>query len=97
MASGYVGRDGRARASKPFSLAGAIWHVVDVADAFVRTLVVEGYAETYAARGRGGAATGRADARGTANATGGAVGGGARVRGFSNVRTIDHAAPAVGG
>jgi len=84
----YVTRDGATRATRPFALAACVWGAVDVVDAFFRTLLVDGYAETYAGRGPTRVAATRARDGG---------GGGANVRGFANVRTIDHAAPTAGG
>jgi hypothetical protein len=92
----YVTASGTTRTSTPFSPTRVVWECVGIVDAFVRTLLVEGYAETYVASGsRGGATTtttinGRVPGRREG-------GGGARVSGFANVRTIDHSAPATGG
>ena len=52
-ATAYVARDGSARSRKPWSLSGLAWGAIGVVDAFVRTLVVEGYADAYAGRGGG--------------------------------------------
>ena len=93
-AMAYVTRDGATRATRPFALAACVWGAVDVVDAFFRTLLVDGYAETYAGRGPTRDATRRAGAATRARDGGG---GGANVRGFANVRTIDHAAPTAGG
>ena len=86
---------GTVRARAPFSPIGTAWACVDVVVAFVRTMLEPGYAEVYASR----ATTTRtttvvAPGRVRTNAGGG---GSASVRGYSNVRTIDHSAPAVGG
>jgi hypothetical protein len=98
----YVTRDGATRATRPFALAALVWSAIDIVDAFLRTLLIEGYADAYAGR-----ASASASARGTARAPGAPRGrvavnrasasGGASVRGFANVRTIDHTAPTVGG
>ena len=97
-APAYVARDGTARARKPWSLSGLAWGAIGVADAFVRTLVVEGYAEAYAGRaGARGGVNGGASARGRVTVNRGGGNAGANVRGFANVRTIDHSAPAAGG
>ena len=93
-AMAYVTRDGATRATRPFALAACVWGAVDVVDAFFRTLLVDGYAETYAGRGPTRDAT-RGRVAATRARDGG--GGGANVRGFANVRTIDHAAPTAGG
>ena len=93
-ATAYVARDGSARSRKPWSLSGLAWGAIGVVDAFVRTLVVEGYADAYAGRGGGS----RARANEGVNARGRVTvnrGGGASVRGFGdNVRGVDHSAPA---
>ena len=81
----YVARDG-AVAARPFSLVAALWGALDVVDAFFRTLLVEGHADAYA-RGR----------RASRVRVGATTARGANVRGFANVRTIDHAAPTAGG
>ena len=88
----YVARDGTTRRAKPFSLSGACWHLVDVADAFVRTLVIDGYAETYA-RGTNGLSRASTVSRAPVRRPWGE----GNVRGFANVRTIDHSAPVGGG
>ena len=59
----YVTRDGATRATRPFALAACVWGAVDVVDAFFRTLLVDGYAETYAGRGPTRDATPRARRR----------------------------------
>ena len=95
-ATAYVARDGSARSRKPWSLSGFAWGAIDVADAFVRTLVVEGYADAYAGRGVGSRARAneRVNVRGRVTVN---RGGGANVRGFGdNVRGVDHSAT-VGG
>ena len=88
-AMAYVARDG-AVAARPFSLVAALWGALDVVDAFFRTLLVEGHADAYARR----TTTARAPTPGRVAAT---TARGANVRGFANVRTIDHAAPTAGG
>ena len=88
-AMAYVARDG-AVAARPFSLVAALWGALDVVDAFFRTLLVEGHADAYARR----TTTARATTPERVAAT---TARGASVRGFANVRTIDHAAPTAGG
>ena len=88
-AMAYVARDG-AVAARPFSLVAALWGALDVVDAFFRTLLVEGHADAYARR----TTTARAPTPERVAAT---TARGANVRGFANVRTIDHAAPTAGG
>jgi hypothetical protein len=88
-AMAYVARDG-AVAARPFSLVAALWGALDVVDAFFRTLLVEGHADAYARR----TTTARATTPERVAAT---TARGARVSGFANVRTIDHAAPTAGG
>ena len=89
--SAYVS-GGTVRARAPFSPIGTLGTCVDVVVAFFRTMLEPGYAETYASRAT--TTTTVAPGRVRANAGGG---GSASVRGYSNVRTIDHSAPAVGG
>jgi hypothetical protein len=92
--SAYVS-GGTVRARAPFSPIGTLWACVDVVVAFFRTMLEPGYAEAYASRARTTTTTTVvAPGRVRANAGGG---GSASVRGYSNVRTIDHSAPAVGG
>ena len=88
--SAYVS-GGTVRARAPFSPIGTLWACVDVVVAFFRTMLEPGYAEVYASRATSSTV---APGRVRANAGGG---GSASVRGYSNVRTIDHSAPAVGG
>lgn len=72
-----------------------VWECVGIVDAFFRTLLVDGYTETYVANGRTNTTiNGRIPGRREGGVGGG---GGARVSGFANVRTIDHSAPATGG
>lgn len=96
----YVTASGTTRTSTPFSPTRVAWECVGIVDAFFRTLLVDGYAETYVANGRTTTTTnttinGRIPGRREGGVGGG--GGGARVSGFANVRTIDHSAPAPGG
>ena len=96
----YVSRDGAMRARAPISPVGLVWGAVGIVDAFVRTLLIEGYAETYAANGRargGGRGGVGVPGRVAVHRGSGGGGGGVPVRGFANVRTVDHSAPAAGG
>ena len=85
---------GTVRARAPFSPIGTAWACVDVVVAFVRTMLEPGYAEVYASRATTTTRTTTVVAPGRVRTNAGA---GASVRGYSNVRTIDHSAPAVGG
>jgi len=93
--SAYVS-GGTVRARAPFSPIGTLWACVDVVVAFFRTMLEPGYAEAYASRARTTTTTTTVVAPGRVRANAGG-GGSASVRGYSNVRTIDHSAPAVGG
>ena len=90
----YV-RDGAVRAHRPFSPIGAVWACVDVVVAFFRTMIEPGYEAVYVGRATTTNSTTTTQAPGCVRTNGGGTS--ASVRGYSNVRTIDHSARAVGG